>query len=397
MNGIIKYFSALFIITALTSTLFLGCSKDSEVVSDVTEWQKSPIIDENTFPIAVWLQNPARASEYKAAGINVYAGLWKGPTESQLSALKSAGMKVICDQNAVGLKHIDDPVIIAWMHGDEPDNAQWNSTTKTYDPPILPSVIINNYNTIKSKDSSRPVLLNLGQGVANDEYKGRGTRTGHMEDYPEYVKGCDIAAFDIYPVASTREEVHGKLWLVAKGVERLVEWTEGKKTVWNCIESTRISNPSEKATPHKVRAEVWMSIIHGSTGIIYFVHEWEPKFVEAGLLADPEMLTAVTALNNQIQSLASVILSSTVAGELTVSSSNTAVPVASMEKKQNGAIYVFAVGMRSGETDATFTLSGITGEKSVEVLGESRTIASNNGVFTDTFEPWGAHLYKIIE
>ncbi len=397
MNRKIKCVSSLFFILALILILFLGCSKDSEVVSDVPQWEKSPIIDENTFPIAVWLQDPARASEYKAAGINVYVGLWKGPTDSQLSALKSAGMNVICDQNAVGLQHIDDPAIIAWMHGDEPDNAQWNSTTETYDPPILPSVIINNYNIIKSKDSSRPVLLNLGQGVAYDNYPGRGVRSGHLEDYPEYVKGCDIASYDIYPVASTREDIHNKLWLVPKGVERLIEWTEGKKTVWNCIECTRISNPSEKATPHQVKAEVWMSIIHGSTGIIYFVHEWEPKFVEAGLLADPEMLTAVTALNNQIQSLASVILSPAVTGELTVSSSNTAVPVVSMEKKQSGAIYVFAVGMRDGETDAIFTLSGITGEKSVEVLGESRTIVSNNGVFTDTFEPWGVHLYKIME
>ena len=43
------------------------------------------------------------------------------------------------------------------------------------------------------------MLLNLGQGVAFDNYIGRGVRRNHPEDYPEYVKGCDIASFDIYP------------------------------------------------------------------------------------------------------------------------------------------------------------------------------------------------------
>ncbi len=37
------------------------------------------------FPIAVWLQDPANAAKYKSAGINVYVGLWQGPTEEQIS------------------------------------------------------------------------------------------------------------------------------------------------------------------------------------------------------------------------------------------------------------------------------------------------------------------------
>jgi hypothetical protein len=43
-----------------------------------------------------------------------------GPTEQQLASLKKSGMKVICEQNEVALKNLDDPIIIGWMHGDEP-------------------------------------------------------------------------------------------------------------------------------------------------------------------------------------------------------------------------------------------------------------------------------------
>src|SRR5476651_195620 len=80
--------------------------------------------DSTSFPIAVWLQEPSNAARYKAAGFNLYVGLWQGPTEDQLTTLKAAGMPVVCEQNAVGLAHIKDPTIYAWMHGDEPDNAQ---------------------------------------------------------------------------------------------------------------------------------------------------------------------------------------------------------------------------------------------------------------------------------
>jgi len=38
-----------------------------------------------------------------------------------------------------------------------------------------------------------------------------------------------------------------------------------------------------------VRAEVWMALIHGSKGLIYFVHQFKP-FNEHALLDDPALL-----------------------------------------------------------------------------------------------------------
>ncbi len=372
--------------------------------SPYVKWKNGPSHDAGFFPIAVWLQNPNKARMYREAGFNTYVGLWKGPTEKQLAELKKAGMKVICHQNEVGLKHIDDPTIIGWMHGDEPDNAQPLAKGKGYGPPIPPKSIIDDYRNIRSADPTRPVLLNLGQGVAWDGWHGRGVRTNHPEDYPEYVKGCDIASFDIYPVAHPKPQVSGKLWYVATGVERLLTWTKGDKIVWNCIECTRIKSPTGKATPQQVRCEVWMSIIHGSMGLIYFVHEWEPRFNESALLSDPQMLSAVTAINRQIIRLAPVLNSPTVEDAVSVSSENEDVPVAVMTRRHEAATYLFAVGMRNGWTNATFTVHGLAGERNVEVLGEpspsevlgeNRTILSKNGVFKDTFKPWDVHIYRI--
>jgi len=359
------------------------------------QWRRGLADDPNFFPIAVWLQNPAKAKRYQETGVNLYIGLWKGPTEEQLRQLKQAGMPVICHQNDVGLAHRDDPIIVGWMHGDEPDNAQSLGSGKGYGPPIPPSRIVAGYQRMKAADPSRPVVLNLGQGVAWDGWHGRGVRTNCPEDYPEYLKGCDIASFDIYPATHSKPKVAGKLWYVARGVERLVQWTQGRKVVWNCIECTRINHPTQKPTPHQVRCEVWMSIIHGSTGLIYFVHEWQPRFNESALLSDAEMYAAVTRVNRQIAELAPVLNAPTALDGVAVTSSNGEVPVATMAKRYGGSTYVFAVAMREGATQARFRVPETPGRCAVEVLGESRKIASRDGVFEDKFELWDVHIYRI--
>jgi len=350
---------------------------------------------EDFFPIAVWLQNPAKAERYRDAGFNLYIGLWKGPTEEQLKALTQANMPVICHQNERALAHLDDPIIVGWMHQDEPDNAQSLGPGKGYGPPVAPEEVQRRYERMRSADPSRPVLLNLGQGVAWDNWHGRGVRTRHPEDYPRYLKACDIASFDIYPVTHRSEEVSGKLFYVARGVERLVDWTGGNKPVWNCIECSQINHPTNEPTPHQVRCEVWMAVIHGSTGLIYFVHEWQPRFNESALLSDPAMYAAVTRINRRIRTLAPALKSPSVPNGATVVSTDPNVPIAAMTKRHEGKTYVFAVAMREGTTQAEFTARGIDGIRPVKVLDEARTLESKNGRFVDRFGPWAVHLYQI--
>jgi hypothetical protein len=361
------------------------------------KWKNGLSTDPHFFPIAVWLQSPRNAERYKAAGINTYVGLWDGPTEEQLAALKKAGMRVFCEQNSVALKHLDDPMIAGWMHGDEPDNAQANPGGKGYGPPITPEKIQSEYVRIQTADPTRPVMLNLGQGVAYDQYIGRGVRRGHLEDYPEYIKGGDIVSFDIYPAVHETPEIAGQLWYVAKGVERLVDWCRGERIVWNCLECTHIGNPNRKATPQEVRAEAWMSIIHGSRGIIWFVHQFRPKFREAALLDDAPMLEAVTAINREITELAPVINDPAVRRGVMVKSEDAQAPVAMMSKQHEGRTYLFTVGMRGHETRATFTVPGLADGAKVEVIGENRTLESKGGSFADAFPAWGVHLYRMSE
>lgn len=356
-------------------------------------WKNGPSADPDYFPVGVWVQAPRRAAEFKKAGINTYVGLWNGPTEEQLAALKAAGMRTVCAQNAVGLAHRDDPTIAAWMHGDEPDNAQPLPGGRGYGEAIHPDRIIADYQRIRAADPTRPVLLNLGQGVANDAWKGRGPK---KYDYREYAKGADIVSFDVYPVVGIgRPDGENYLWYVARGLDRLREATHGKKLLWNILECTRIDEPEKKATPAQVKAEVWMSLVHGSRGIVYFIHQFKPRFVEAALLEDAEMLASVTAINRQIRELAPVLNRPTLADAAEVTSTASEVPIDVMAKRQGKSLYLFAVGMRNGTTKGRFALKDAGKAREVTVLGENRTIPLREGRFEDDFAPYAVHLYRI--
>lgn len=384
--------SSCIVLCVVTLASLARAAAPASAPAGYGRWQHGPSTNPAFFPIAVWLQEPSLANRYQQAGINVFVGLWQGPTEKQLADLKAAGMPVICEQNDVGLKHLDDPTIIAWMHGDEPDNAQSLPGGKGYGPPVLPDKIIADYKRIAAADPTRPVMLNLGQGVAWDGWYGRGVRTNHPEDYAQYLKGCDIASFDIYPVVSDSKVVQGNLWYVALGVERLLTWSGGQKPVWNCIECTHIQS-TRKATPDQVRAEVWMSLVHGSRGIIYFVHEWVPKLDVHALLDDPQMLAAVTSINQQIRDLAPVLNSPTLTNGPTVVSSVAAAPIVAMSKQYAGYTYIFAVELKESPSKATFTAHGVM--ETIEVIGEGRKLDMHRGQFEDDFGPHAVHLYRI--
>ncbi len=356
-------------------------------------WSHGPSADPSFFPLAVWLQSPSRAAAYAGIGMNLYIGLWQGPTEVQLADLATAGMPALAHQNATGLASANAAVLRGWTQEDEPDNAQPDGSGG-YDPCIDPGVIQGLYDDMVAADATRPVYLNFGRGVAHEDWVGRGTCTGHLEHYPLYAQGADIISFDIYPMNSAAP-VYGNLWYVPLGVDRLQEAVGRSKPVWVWIETGKFGSSGTAPTPEQVRAEVWMALIHGAMGIGYFVHQFEPTFVEAALLADPTMSAAVAALNATISELAPVLNTQSSAHAVTVTSSNTAVPVDVMVKRYGGATYLFAVAMRAGATEATFEVTCLPAAATATVLDERRVVPVVAGSFNDHFSDYEVHLYRI--
>jgi hypothetical protein len=260
-----------FLALALIAALAANRSSPSEA----GEYENGFPSDARFFPIGVWMQSPGNSAKFGAVGVNTFVGLWKGPTEAQLSALQGSGMYVVAEQNEVALNSPNGDIIKAWVQPDEPDNAQpiiSGIGLGRFSPCISAEDVARCSRDIKMRDPTRPVLVNFGQGVADPSWRGRGTCIGDMGYYDIASRGADIVSSDIYPVGSDTPKVKSKLEYVAYGVSNLLKRTVPGQSVWTAIETTAL-DPGRPVKPAELRAEVWMALIHGAHGIVYFVHE----------------------------------------------------------------------------------------------------------------------------
>ena len=364
-------------------------------------WSRGIPTDPSFFPIAVWLQGSWHATELSQLGINIYVGNNSGVdalAASDLATLKSLGMYAIVGQDSVGLANVNDPTIVGWwMTPDEPDNAQPNGTGG-YGPPVDPSTLIAQRAAYGAADPTRPTWLGLGQGVAYDAWEGRGS---NAPPESSYVPASDIVAFDIYPYNNCGGDANeqatcGQFWLNAFGVDRLRQWSTRNQAVWTDIETTVIgANSTAGPTPQQTISEVWLSLIHSANGICYFIDTWNPSFREDGIFESSAMVTAVTALNQQIKSLAPELNSADIPNLVTVSSSNGSAPVDTMVKANGTSLYVFSAISRFGTTTASYTIADMTGDGAATVVGENRTVTIAAGKFSDDFAANAVHLYRI--
>jgi hypothetical protein len=349
-------------------------------------WPRGFPSDASYFPIGVWMQNPRNAERFRAVGINHYVGLWQGPTGEQLSNARAGNMPVVCEQAGVWQANLDNADIQGWLQADGPDNAQ-ELPDGSYGPCIEPAVTRARYADMVAADGSRPVMLLLGQGVATPDWVGRGDCTGRTDDYFEYAESADILVNYTYPIANQQP-----LELVATGVEKLNIYAGWEKPVVADIEASSIDG-LPRPSPEQLRAEVWMSLIHGAAGIQYFCHRMTP-LNETDCLDDAGTAAALGRINRELLQLAPVLNTQSYA--LGFSSSNQSVPVRAVLKQSGKERYVFAAGMADGVTTATFALDGIDASVQVEVIGENRSIVPNEGTFEDAFEPYAVHLYRLV-
>ncbi len=382
------------------------------------------------FPIGVWGQNPASAGRYKALGVDYYISLHRGPTPDQMADMRRHNMPVICSFNDYARESLlDEPLVWAWMHGDEPDLAHVYPRAKLMGPDGMeilaehwpdvhaklvaegttyegwgmghnPVDLQERYARIKQLDPTRPVLIQLSRAVAFDgKYNGRGDHSGNTELYPGYIAASDLVSFDVYPVANGLDD---ELWRVPHGLDNLRAWgaAETGKPIMVILEAGY--GDKTQANHDQRRAQAWMALNHGASSITWFCHRWatvdgQRKLVSTAMpLTDPEVGQSVKAINDEIHGLAAVINSPVIPDAATVETADPDVPVEMALKTHDGAIYLFAVAMKPGTTTATFTVPEAAEGAPVEVINEGRTLTVQDGSFTDAFAfDFDVNLYRI--
>jgi len=353
------------------------------------QWPNSPVDGPNTWIIGVWMQNPANAVRFQGVHTNVFTGLWNGSTEEQLAMLGRAGMGVIGEQAGAWKTHERDATIRGWMGGDQPDNAQ-KLQDGSFGPCQSPAEVVAGYRAMTANDPTRPVLLQLGRGIVEPDWEGRGADcVGHPEHYADYVDGGDMISVVVYPKMSGLP-----LATVAQAVEQARYWSADEKPVIPAIQASRV-DASGRPTPEQIKAQVWMSIVHRAGGIEYYCHQIEPTVEETDCLNDGATASALEAINRQILELAPVLDTRPIANGVKVSWSGSQATVDTLLKRYQGKTYLFAVEMHGTSIRASFELRDFPAEAAAEVLGEGRSIRVTDGVFQDDFATHGVHLYRI--
>ncbi len=408
------------------ATVLSGCAHEA-ARHPWSRWEPLPQ-NEDFFPIGVWAQAPGHARQYKAMGVDYYLALFGGPTAEQMAELRAAGMPTICTFNDYARENLlDDPLVWGWMHGDEPDlahvyprselmgpdgmdilaehwpevHAKLVAEGKTYEGWGMganPVDLQADYAEIKTADPSRPVLIQLSAAVAHDgKSKGRGDHNERVDLYPGYIAASDIVSYDVYPVARGDED---KLWQVPHGLDNLRAWDDDDRPIMVILEAG--FGDEQYANHAQQRAQAWMAINHGASSLTWFCHRWrmvdgENTNVSTAMpITEPEVGRAVKAINDEIHSLAAAINSPTLPDAATVETADGEVPVEVRAKKHDGAIYLFAVAMKPGSTQAIFTVPDAADGATVEVINEDRSLTVEDHAFTDVFAAdFDVNLYRI--
>jgi hypothetical protein len=344
------------------------------------------------FPLMGFYQSPKSFANAAAIGLNgeFYPGGDPAPKE-YLDALKAAGLygMVPFDANAVG-----HPALAAWLLPHEPDSAYLKGKED-----MSPAAMLAAYEKIKKADPSRPVVLDFSPGFTSIPDESNVPEAKKKEIYPAYAKAADVLTYNVYPIWGFNKPEC--LDWPAKAADDLKALVGPKKPFFAMIETGKGAptvpvDQQKDVSADEIRAEAWMAICHGATGIIYFTHQFKPKFNEFG--PDANKQAAIRKINDQITELAPALLGRDMTVITFQSDSN--VRLTYMAKQYQGDIFVFALNGDPARRPCKGTMyySAYLNSNSgtAEVVGEGRTIPLQNGeFFTDDFAPLALHVYRL--
>ena len=345
--------------------------------------------DPGFFPVGVWYQSPQRLEQYRVLGVNLFVVTNGETTTADLDRFAASGTYLV-PQRSPGfpLGHADKTVL-GWFLIDEPDNAQ-PKPEGGYGPCLSADEMQQRYAAAKRLDP-RPVILNLGAGVADPGWVGRGECTGQTDTYyPGVLHAGDIIGFDYYAVMQGER----RLERVAHGVRNLRRWMAMgamHKPLWVFVEAASIDGV-HTPTATELRAQAWLAVINGARGIVWF--PWQvatdgQRKREDELFAHPDLVEEVRTTSMDLRNLARVLNTGR-------SLALTTTGPASVIARSDGADAWIFVASESPK-DAMVTLSsGWVGKRAIFPLRLGGRIAGrSDGRIDLALAPYGVALIRL--
>lgn len=226
----------------------------------------------------------------------------------------------------------------------------------------------------------------------NDACGGPGDYPGTSTNcYPSYLPFTDWLSHDAYPVNWGGVPLDRP----ARTADKLRRWSSKPQLVY--VEaSPRIYRPdSIGPMADELRAEIWLAIVHGARGIVYFVS----SDCSAGpcMTADgsvPEVDAEMTVQNQRIAGLAP-ILQSQINPPWLGFTGGSVPPLEATWRQYGGHDYLIVLNSSAGTVTQHMVFVGLDmSTNQLSVIGENRNIAIDDGQFTDTFHAYEVHVYS---
>lgn len=279
------------------------------------------------------------------------------------------------------------PALGVWKNKDE---AWWSN--------VSAADLQRGYNVIKEEDTNHPV---------EQTHAPRGT----VEELQPYNAAADILAIDIYPVSIPPGKhsllPNKEISMVGDWTQFLAEIANGQKQYWMIeqIAWSGVTPPNNTLifpTFRQSRFMAYQAIINGARGLMFFGGNvaatlnaqdaplgWNWTFWE-------EVLKPVMQEIGDHSTLARALVAPVSALPITISGA--AAPDLEFSVREAPPYLYILASKREGATvDVTF--SGLPAWAATgEVLHESpRTVAAQNGRFTDRFAPFDVHVYRFSQ
>jgi hypothetical protein len=232
------------------------------------------------FPLIAWEECPGRWAPDLAAGITLFGGNPCTGLGNLLTALRGRALAAGTTEDVPGTT---GPGLIGWFLTDEAD-------LRGYTGPTLPAPggAGLRFLTLTSHFFPLAAPLPAGRGM----YAGLAAK-------------ADVLGFDLYPLQELcRPELLPWVFDAQRELLRLA----GGKPTFQWIEEREMKCPQTPVTPATIRAEAWLAIAGGATGLAFFPSDWSPavtyvirgianrvRQLEPALLRPPRPVTIVPA------------------------------------------------------------------------------------------------------
>jgi|GEM_PF-1687571 len=255
----------------------------------------------------------------------------------------------------------NSPFLLGYGLPDEPVSSMGLSTTDT----------LWAYNTIKSADPNHLVFL-----------------TDYASDVSSYKNSADVFLNDEYPFNNDPNPLYDIKTKYQKMLNQV-----SPKPAWIIIQTgSQFGVP----TNSQIRAETYLSIVLGSTGIIFYSYDVVDASAVHNIKKDGDP-AYMKNLMSELKSFSSYFLAPT-SSKLSYTSSD----IDAVLKDYNSKLYLIAVNKASSSRSVTFTITG-AGSTTAKIIGTAAAGSSRAGQsivltsdkLTDNLQGLEAVVYEI--